>query len=207
MARLSFLPRSSGFYELFEQGGRNALKVAQLVERRFREWPNPSVTQDQVKGLEHVGDGVTREIIQLLNTQYVTPFDREDIYGLATELDDVVDHIEHASELLGLYGVEQPSRQALEQCRILVATVGAMEVALRALRSRKGVDEALLEMKGHEDDGDLVLRDALASLFHTPGIDPLIVIRWKDIYEALEDAIDACETVGNVVGNIVVKNA
>lgn len=205
--RLAILPKSTGFYELFEQSGGNALAVARKVEQRFTEWPSPSVAQDEVKELEHVGDGLTRDIIQLLNTQYVTPFDREDIYELATELDDVVDHVEHASELLGLYGIESPSRHALEQCRILVAAAEQMAAALAGLRGRKGVEAALVAVKRHEDEADRVLRDAIASLFHTPGIDPLLVIRWKDIYEALEAAIDACETVANVIGNVVVKNA
>jgi predicted phosphate transport protein (TIGR00153 family) len=205
--RLALLPRSSGFYELFSQAGENAVAVAQKAELRFREWPNPSVMQDEVKELEHVGDTLTRDIVQLLNTQYVTPFDREDIYELATELDDVVDHVEHASELLGLYGVDSPSRHSLEQCSSLVAATGAMSTAIAALRTKKGVHEALVDVKRHEDEADRVLRDALATLFHTPGIDPLLVIRWKDIYEALEAAIDACETVANVIGNVVVKNA
>ena len=205
--RLAFLPRSSGFYELFCQAGENAVTVAQKVESRFVEWPNPSVIQDEIKEYEHVGDALTRDIVQLLNTHYVTPFDREDIYELATELDDVVDHVEHASELLGLYGIDTPSRHSLEQCRILVSAVGEMSTAIAGLRTMKGVEDALVAVKHHEDEADRVLTDALAALFHTPGIDPLLVIRWKDVYEALEAAIDACETVANVIGNVVVKNA
>lgn len=205
--RLALVPRSTGFYELFARAGENALETARQAEVRFTEWPNPSVGQDDVKELEHVGDRLTHDLIQLLNTQYVTPFDREDIYELATELDDVVDHIEHASDLLGLYGVETSSRHSLEQCRILVAATGQLAVGLAGLRGRRGVEQALVEVKRQEDEADRVVRDAIAALFHTPGIDPLLVIRWKDIYDALEEAIDACETVANVIGNIVVKNA
>jgi predicted phosphate transport protein (TIGR00153 family) len=205
--RLAILPKSTGFYDLFERAGQNALATARMVERRFAEWPSPSSTQDDVKALEHVGDDLTGEIIQLLNTQYVTPFDREDIYELATRLDDVVDHMEHASDLLGLYGVETPTRHSFEQCRILAAACEAMAAALGGLRSRGGAETALVEVKRFEDEADRVVRDAIASLFHSPGIDPLLVIRWKDIYDALEDAVDACETVANVIGNVVVKNA
>ena len=114
---------------LFARAGENALEVARLVERRFREHPNSGVTQEQVKAAETAGDVITRELIQLLNTQYLTPFDREDIYMLATEIDDVVDYLEEASDLLGLYGVEMPTRHAVEQCAIIVK-------ARRAARGR-----------------------------------------------------------------------
>ena len=205
--RLALVPRTSEFYELFAQAGANALEVARKAETHFREHPNSSVTQGDVRELEHVGDRLTYEIIQLLNTHYVTPFDREDIYQLATTTDDVVDHIDHACDLLGLYNVETPSGASLEQCRILVAATEKLALALAELKTRKGVQSAVVEMKRLEDDGDRVVRDAIAALFHDPRIDPLIVIRWKDIYEALEHAIDACETAANVVANIVVKNA
>jgi len=205
--RLALIPKTSEFYELFGEAGANALEIAKKAETRFGEYPNASVTQADVKELEHVGDRLTAEIIQTLNTHYVTPFDREDIYELATRLDDVVDHIEHACDLLELYSVQSPSRQALEQCRILVAATELLAAALAQLKSRQGVQERLVEVKRLEDEGDRVVRDAIAALFHDPRIDPLIVIRWKDIYEALEDALDACETAANVVANIVVKNA
>ena len=205
--RISLVPRTSEFYDLFARAGANALEVARLAERRFREWPSSSVSQDDVKAAETAGDQLTHDLIQLLNTQYVTPFDREDIYDLATAIDDVVDLIDEASELLGLYGIEQPARQAVEQCRILVGAVEHLAAALGGLKGLKGVQQHLVELKQLEDEGDRVARDAIGSLFHDTRIDPLIVIRWKDIYEALEDAIDATETAANVLGNIVVKNA
>jgi uncharacterized protein len=205
--RLALVPRPAEFYELFTRAGENALEAAQKAEIRFREHPNSSVTQADLKELEHAGDGITRDIIQLLNTQYVTPFDREDIYQLATATDDVVDHIEEACELLDLYGVESPTKQALEQCRILVAAVEHLARALGDLKSRRSVPQELVELKAMEDEGDRVVRDAIADLFRDPRIDPLVVIRWKDIFEGLEAAIDACETAANFVGNIVVKNS
>jgi predicted phosphate transport protein (TIGR00153 family) len=197
--KITLTPRTSEFYELLE--------VARLVERRFREHPNSGVTQEQIKAEETDGDRITREIIQLMNTQYVTPFDREDIYMLATEVDDVVDYLEEASDLLGLYGVDLPTRHAVEQCGIIVAAVEQLSAACDNLKGMRGVQEALVELKRLEDEGDQVLRNALASLFRDERIDPLIVIRWKDIYEALERALDACETAANVIANILVKNA
>jgi uncharacterized protein len=205
--KISLTPKTTEFFVLFAKSGDNALEVARLVERRFREHPNSGVTQEQVKAAETAGDAITRDLIVLLNTQYLTPFDREDIYLLATEIDDVVDYLEEASDLLGLYGVEMPARHAVEQCGIIVKAVEQLSVACANLKGMKGVQQALVELKSLEDQGDRILRDALASLFRDDRIDPLIVIRWKDIYEALERALDACETAANVIANIVVKNA
>ena len=205
--KLSLVPRTSEFYDLFTAGGTNALEAARKAELRFKEFPNSSVSQADVKASEHEGDRITRDLIQLLNTQYVTPFDREDIYALATTLDDVVDHIDEACDLLELYGVESPTKHALEQCRILVGAVEHLAAALAKLKGMRGVQEELIALKSLEDDGDRVLHDAIAELFRDARIDPLIVIRWKDIFEALEAALDAAETVANVIGNIVVKNA
>ena len=205
--KISLTPKTTEFFVLFTAAGENALEVAKLVERRFREHPNSGVTQEQVKAAETAGDGITRDLIVLLNTQYLTPFDREDIYQLATEIDDVVDFLEEASDLLGLYGVEMPTRHAVEQCAIIVKAVEQLFTALQNLKGMSGVQQALVELKSLEDQGDRILRDALASLFRDDRIDPLIVIRWKDIYEALERALDACETAANVIANIVVKNA
>jgi predicted phosphate transport protein (TIGR00153 family) len=205
--KISLTPRTSEFFVLFAKAGENALDVARLVERRFREHPNSGVTQEQVKAAETAGDTITRDLITLLNTQYLTPFDREDIYQLATEIDDVVDFLEEASDLLGLYGVEMPTRHAVEQCGIIVKAVEQLSIACDNLKGMRGVQPALVELKSLEDKGDGILRDALASLFRDDRIDPLIVIRWKDIYESLERALDACETAATVIANIVVKNA
>ena len=203
----SLVPQTTQFYELFERAGRNALDAARSAEQRFREFPDSAVSQADIKAIETVGDGITHDIIQLLNTQYVTPFDREDIYQLATALDDVVDNIDEATGLLDLYGIEQPTRPSLEQTSTIVAAVEHLADALSGLRGMKGVQQALVEVKRKEDEGDQIVRDAIGALFHDARIDPLVVIRWKDIYEALEDSLDACETAANVLGNIVVKNA
>ena len=205
--RLALVPRTTEFYDLFTRAGANALEAARKAETRFREYPTSSVTQAEIKAIETAGDGITRELIQLLNTQYITPFDREDIFQLATALDDVVDHIDEACDLLELYRVESPAKQALEQCRILVAAVEHLATALSELKGRRKIEHELVQLKQLEDEGDRVVRDAIADLFRHDKIDPLVVIRWKDIFEALEAALDACETAANVLGNIVVKNA
>ena len=205
--KIRLTPRTDEFFTLFNRAGENALQTARLVERRFREHPNSGVTQEQVKQEETDGDAITRELITLLNTQYITPFDREDIFQLATEIDDVVDYLEEASDLLGLYGVELPTRHAVQQCAVIVGACEQLALACKNLKGMHGVQEALVELKRLEDEGDQILRDALASLFRDDRIDPLIVIRWKDIYDGLERALDACETAANVIANIYVKNA
>jgi uncharacterized protein Yka (UPF0111/DUF47 family) len=205
--RLALVPRTSEFYDLFARAGANALEAARMTETRFREFPDSTVSHADVKAVETAGDAITHDLVQLLNTQYITPFDREDIYELATALDDVVDNIDEASDLLDLYAVEQPVKAAVEQCRILVGAVEQLAVALGQLKGFRGVQDALVRVKQLEDDGDRVVRDAIGALFHESRIDPLVVIRWKDIFEALEDSIDACETAANVLGNVVVKNA
>jgi uncharacterized protein len=205
--RLRLTPRTTEFYELFTRAGENALEAARSAETRFREFPTSSVSYADVKAIETAGDQITHDLINLLNTQYVTPFDREDIYELATAIDDVVDHIDEATELLDLYSVETPTKQAVEQCRIMVLAVEQLAGALSHLKGMRGVQEAVVEVKRREDEADRVLHDAIAALFRDARIDPLIVIRWKDIYEGLEQAIDAAEHAANVIGNIVVKNA
>jgi uncharacterized protein len=203
--RLSLVPRTSEFYDLFTAAGENALEAARQVDARFRAFPEREVRQAQVKELENKGDDLTRQIIELLNTQYITPFDREDIYELAKAIDDVVDFIENASDLLTLYKVERPMPQSLEQCRILVEAAEHLSRAIGELRGLRNAERHLVEVKAREDEADSLLREAIAGLFENH-VDPVEVIRWKDIFEALEDAIDACETVADVVGNIVVKN-
>jgi uncharacterized protein len=203
--RLSLVPRTTAFYDLFTAAGENVLEAARLADQRFRTFPEPDVKQGAVKELENRGDEFTREIIELLNTQYITPFDREDIYELAKAIDDVVDFIENACDLLGLYKIERTMSEALEQCRLLVAAAENLAIALSELRTLRGVDRHVREIKRLEDEADAILRGGIAGLFENH-VDPVEVIRWKDIFEALEDAIDACETVSDVVGNIVVKN-
>jgi uncharacterized protein len=203
--RLALVPKTTEFYDLFTKAGENLLETARLAERRFNEFPQITVRQMDVKALEHRGDELTREIVELLNTQYITPFDREDIYELAKAIDDVVDYIENASDLLGLYKVESRLDASLEQCRVLVSAAEHLAKALAELRQLRRAEPELVEVKRLEDEGDRIVRSGIASLFDN-SVDPLMVIRWKDILEALEDALDSCETAADLVGNIVVKN-
>ena len=205
--RLALAPRTNEFYDLFAAAGRTAHEAARLTEIRYREAPASSVPHSRVKELEREGDRITASLFELLNTQYVTPFDREDIYALAKAADDVTDYVEEASDLLDLYKVEAPMEQSLALCRVLVETAAQLERALASLRDFRGAAQAIREVARLEDEADRLLRDAVAALFEDEDIDPRTMIRWKDIFEALERAVDACETAAHAVGNIVVKNA
>jgi uncharacterized protein Yka (UPF0111/DUF47 family) len=201
------LGRGSGeIYALIASAGEAALAVSRAVEQRFLGWPG-GPSQAEVKDLEHNADRIVSELLSLTNTMFVTPYDRDDLITLAFAIDDVADAGENAAELLGLYGVESATRQSFELCALLVQATEELALLLRDLKGFRGTAERVIAIKAIEDRGDEVARAARASLFKDDRIDPVIVIRWKDIYEALEDAIDACETAAHRVGNILVKNA
>ena len=155
---------------------------------------------------EVLGQKDTHDIVQRLNTMFVTPIDREDIYGLATKLDDIVDYIEEAADFLGLYQIEAPMEQANALADVLVRSCEQLNGALGDLRGFKDLDHYWIEIHRLENDGDRISRDAVASLFAN-GIDPMVVIRWKDIFAVLERAIDATETSAHILEGIVIKNA
>jgi hypothetical protein len=204
--RIGLGPSSGEIHKLIAEAGQRAAAVARLVERRFLDWPN-GPTQDDVKHLEHEADQVVSTLLSLTNTMFVTPYDRDDIVTLAFAVDDVADAAENAAELLGLYGVERPTKQSFELCALLVRAADELALLLGELRGLRGSSDRIRAIKEIEDEADDVARAARASLFKDDRIDPVIVIRWKDIYEALEDAIDACETAASRVGNVLVKNA
>jgi uncharacterized protein len=205
--RLNLVPRRQDFFAVFAELGANAHATAELTRERFATFPDSVVDHGKVKDLEHEGDRLTAQLFMLMNTQYVTPFDREDIHDLARAVDDVVDYTERASDLLGLYRVEAPMEQAIEQCRLLVGATEHLSTALGNLRNLHDIQRHIAGIKAREDEGDRVVRDAVAALFEDEDISPRLIIQWKDIFETLEDALDACDTAGHLISNIVVKNA
>jgi uncharacterized protein len=208
MARLSqiFAPKEREFYDLFEEAGRNVVRTAELLDRMLREWPESADLAREVRIAEQDGDRITHDIIQRLNQTFVTPMDREDIISLASALDDIVDFTEEVSDFMGLYRIEAPMDQALQLAAVLLQAARQVAEALPRLRTSGDVSHYTVEIHRLENDGDRIVREALASLFER-GIDPMMVIRWKDIFERLEEAIDATERVANVLQNIVIKNA
>jgi uncharacterized protein len=208
MVRLNklFAPREREFFDLFEEAGGNLVRAAGLLERMLEEWPDHGELAKDILACEHEGDRITHDIIQRLNKTFVTPIDREDIHELASALDDVVDFIEEVSDFFGLYRIEAPMAQAQQLAQILNLSCRQVAAAIPRLRAFDDIHHFTVEINRYENEGDRVLREALASLFEA-GIDPMTVIRWKDIFERLEDGIDATERVANILEGITIKNA
>jgi predicted phosphate transport protein (TIGR00153 family) len=206
VARLSLLPRDRTFFDLFIEAGANTLHAARLLDEMMRSWPDDGGLARDILKAEQEGDRITHDIVRRLNTTFVTPIDREDIYGLATQMDDIVDFTEEAADFLGLYKIEAPMEQAQGLTKVLVASCEQLAVALEHLPGFKDLDRYWIEIHRLENDGDRISRDAVASLFSN-GIDPMVVIRWKDIFAVLENAIDATETAAQILEGIVIKNS
>jgi uncharacterized protein len=199
-------PRDREFFDLFEEAGGNILRAAALLEEMLRDFPERSELARDILICEQDGDRITHDIIQRLNQTFVTPIDREDIYALASALDDVVDYTEEVADYLGLYKIEAPMEQAQALAHVLHAASRQISEAMPRLRGFKDISHYTVEINRLENDGDRITREAIASLFDN-GIDPMVVIRWKDIFERLEEAIDATERVANILEGIVIKNS
>lgn len=208
MARLSqiFSPRDREFFDLFEEAGRNALQAADLLDQMLRGFPDTKGLARDILICEQEGDRITHDVIQRLNNTFVTPIDREDILELASRIDDIVDFTEEVADYLGLYKIEAPMEQAQRLAHILFQSTRQIVEAIPRMRDFKDISHYTVEVNRLENEGDRVVREAIASLFDN-GIDPMVVIRWKDLFERLEDAIDATEHVANVLEGIVIKNS
>jgi uncharacterized protein len=208
LSRLSkiFVPREQQFFDLFEEAGGNILRAAELLERMLRTYPEHGELARDILICEQDGDRITHDIIRRLNETFVTPIDREDIYQLASVLDDVVDYIEEVADFLGLYKIEAPMEQAQAMSRVLLDAARQLQQAMPRLRNFGDIHHFTVEINRLENEGDRLMRESLAALFQE-GIDPIVVIRWKDIYDRLEAGIDSTETVANILENIVIKNS
>jgi uncharacterized protein len=190
---------------LVEEAGRNVRRSGLLLRDLLVDYPEHAALAKDLKVCEQEGDRITHDIIHRLAGRRIrAPFGAADGYALATALDDIVDHSEQAAAQLGLYGVEAPMEQAVEFADVLVGAGEQITQALRSLRTGTELALNLVEIHRLENEGDRLQRDGVASLF-AGGIDPMVVIRWKDIFESLEAAVDACETVAHVLEGITLK--
>jgi uncharacterized protein Yka (UPF0111/DUF47 family) len=208
MGRLSkvFAPRDRVFFELFEEAGQNILHAADLLDRMLRNYPDSKDLARDILICEQEGDRITHDIINRLNHTFVTPIDREDILALASALDDIVDFTEEVADYLGLYKIEAPMDQAIRLAHVLLLASQQVAEAIPLLRGFRDLSHYTVEINRLENEGDRITREAVASLFQN-GIDPMVVIRWKDLFERLEEAIDAAEHVANILEGIVIKNS
>jgi predicted phosphate transport protein (TIGR00153 family) len=206
VARISLIPQKREFFELYNRSAENIVAMSDRLVELLDRFPDG--TDDLVgvvKQLEHEGDGLTHELVDLLNRTFVTPFDRDDMYRLAGALDDICDHVDEAAGRIVSYGVTEIRLQAREQAKVIRSSAGKLADAVGLLEGFQDSRRHLDELRELEDVGDRILHDSVSSLFMAR-VDPLEVIRWKDIHESLESAVDACGYAANVLEAIVVKN-
>jgi predicted phosphate transport protein (TIGR00153 family) len=202
----ALIGRDSTYFTLFEAAATNIVRAADLLDQMMAAWPErPELARD-ILVCEQEGDRITGDLVNRINQTFVTPIEREDILELATGLDDIIDLMEEVSDFMGLYKIEAPMEQAQRLAHIILQSARQIAEAMPLLRDFGDIAPYTAEIHRLENDGDRVVREATAALFDT-GIDPMMVIRWKDIYERLEDAIDASERVANILSGIVIKNA
>jgi len=194
--------------ELLEEAGRNVQRTTLLLRDLLAAWPERRELAREVLLCEQEGDRITHDIIHRMNGGSTraprAPFDPQDGHALATALDDIVDFAEQTADALGLYRVEAPMEQSTALAEVLVGAGEQVAHALRCLRTGTELAPHLVEIHRLENEGDRLSREAIASLFAN-GIDPMVVIRWKDIFESLEASVDACETVAHLLEGISLK--
>jgi predicted phosphate transport protein (TIGR00153 family) len=206
MARLRLTPQKREFFELYTRAARNAVAISQLLVELLDTFPADGEKKIRdIKDLEHEGDRLTHELVDLLNRTFVTPFDRDDMYRLAGALDDICDHVDEAAGNIGGYGVTKVREPAKAQAQVILRAAGKLQEAVERLEGFKDSQRQLIELRELEDEGDRLSREAIAELFRS-GADPLTIIRWKDIHEQLEEAVDALENAADVLEAILVKN-
>jgi predicted phosphate transport protein (TIGR00153 family) len=204
--RLPFIPREEKFFDMFVEDASNMLAAARLLEEFFRNYDERERLASQLRDIEHTGDTISHAIGHKLEVTFVTPIDREDISVLISRIDDIVDLIEEVADTCILYGIAAPTPVALEQAAIIVRQCEQLHSAIVNLRHFKDLSVYWIEVHRLENEGDRIVRHAIAELF-TDGQDPTDIIKWKDVYALLEEAIDNCEDAANVIERIVVKHA
>ncbi len=204
--RLKLTPQNREFYSLFGAASQNVVEISRLLVDLLDRFPADGATLiRQIKDREHEGDRTTHEIVDLLNRTFVTPFDRDDMYRLATVVDDICDHVDEAADNLALYGVKHVPDAAKAQADVILRSAIKLDEAISRLDGFKDSKQQLIELRALEDEGDRIVRDAVGALFRS-GQDPISIIRWKDIHAQLEAAVDACENAADVLEAILVKN-
>jgi predicted phosphate transport protein (TIGR00153 family) len=205
MVRVSFVPQRREFYVLFGRAARNVVEIARQLVRFLEEFPSDGNLVRDIKELEHEGDRLTRELVDLLNRTFVTPFDRDDMYRLATALDDICDHVDEAAGDIAGYGVDKIRPAARQQAEVILRSTEKLREAVERVDGFKDASRQLDELRVLEDEGDRLNREAVSELFREER-DAVVIMRWKDIHTQLEEAVDACENAADVLEAILVKN-
>ena len=206
--KLKISNRSDAFFELFSAGAENLRIASELLYDLVSDFTDVELKARRLQEREHEGDEITHQVIQHLNTTFITPMDREDIYQLATALDDVVDAIEAAGDLFILHGIEEPRPFMIQQSDVLVRAASQTEAAVKALDKldRTVLEPYWIEINSLENEGDRIYRRSIADMFNGDHR-AMDVLRWKDVSETLEEALDGLENVANIVEAVVLKHA
>jgi len=205
VARFRLIPREEKFYDDFKLMADQLRAGARLLEQMLAVDPPIADKAHEIKEVEHQCDFLTHEIIQRLNKTFVTPIDREDIHELARTLDDVMDAIDSAAALIPLYRIDKVRPGARELTTVIIKQTDELRTAVEALENRKGVLERAVEINRLENEADRIHKHAIGLLFDEER-DPIMVVKWKEILDVLEEATDACEDVANLLENVVVKH-
>jgi hypothetical protein len=203
------LPREEDFFGLFERHAALTVEGAREMQRLVQGGQNTRVLASRIKEIEHETDVITHACVERLHKTFITPFDRDDIHRLITRMDDVMDYIEAAAISVMLYELTDMTTPARELADVLVRSTEAVAIAVGGLKKVKQSDvilKACIEVNRLENEGDEILRNALADLFRG-ATDPLLVLKWKEVYEALENATDRCEDVANIIEGVVLEHA
>lgn len=203
---MRILPRDEKFYELFTELSKRLTASAVLLHELFNSPGDLEAKVSQIKDLEHEADNLTHDIIDRIDRTFVTPFDREDIHALASELDDVIDLIDGTARRATIFRIERTRPAAVVLAEVLERAARSVEDGVRDMKNAKHVYAISEQLKALEEEGDAVYHDAMGALFAEGG-DALEVVKWKDLYDKIEDALDQCEDVGNVLQSIALKNA
>ncbi|HQF52396.1 MAG TPA: DUF47 family protein [Thermoleophilia bacterium] len=202
--RLSLVPKEHDYFRLFSELAANLDAAAQLLVRFMTDGDRKNIAAAILEH-EHVGDKIVHDVIRRLNKSFITPIDREDIYDLVSTTDEVLDNIEAAVDMVLLYRVGEITPQAKRQAEVIAKATPLLRECMDNLEKPKDMDARIIAINSLENDGDRIHRDAMASLFDG-GMSCTDIIKWKDIYENLEAAIDECEHVANVIESIVLKH-
>jgi predicted phosphate transport protein (TIGR00153 family) len=203
--RLSLFPRDEQFFDLYGRMAAEIRQAAGMLEQLLAVDP-PDITRvDPIKDAEHRCDALTHDAIQRLHRTFVTPFDREDLYALATTLDTVMDAIDHAATLVRLYRIAVVRGGARELAHTVSASADRLHAALDALATRKPVHPHAVEINRLENEADRIYQESIRALFDSE-TDPILIIKWKELYDMLEVITDCCEDVANVIEGVVVKH-
>jgi len=202
--RLSLVPKEHDYFRMFSELAANLDAAAQLLLKFMNDGDRQSIAAAILEH-EHVGDKIVHDIVRRLNKSFITPIDREDIYDLVATADEVLDSIEEVAGKVLIYRVDEITSYARRQAEVIAKATPILRECMDNLEKPKGLDERIIAVNSLENDGDRIEREALASLFEgdTQCTD---IIKWKDIYETLECAIDECEHVANVIESIVLKH-